>query len=584
MTPPADTHPQAPARPADAAGRSTPLPKPDGFRDTMESLIIAFIFAFVFRAFVVEAFVIPTGSMAPTLLGLHGKHRCAACRYPYTYGIKDEVVHQGHVIPGTLALGRFASRCPNCGWSGEGNILHDVEPRQRVIPDAGDRILVLKWPYDIGGSYLAPHRWDVVVFKNPKNGEDNYIKRLIGMPGEVIELIDGDVYAAPAASLSAELLEALARPARPRGGNSGRDLSPALQAELDRRLAIARKTDLAQESLWMLHYDHDYPPDPATQSRNPLSPAWTPIPRPDGRSPWMSQTPRVVCTPIDDEAHFIRLTGKPIRDSYGYNDIRHGDDSGSARGGDDEVNVGDVKLTFVLTVASGDGEVHLVLRKAEDEFRARMSADGTMILERRHGRAAPVQLAKAALEPLAPGRSVTVEFQNVDYRVSLSVDGRPVLTTTDRDYAPDIPSLRSRSERLSAASSVEIGARRLALEIRHLVTYRDVYYRSTGRGRDPLWGTTNHPLFLRDHPVEYFCCGDNSPQSEDSRLWFDVEGSTVPRVIAKLMEPHGGYQLGTVPGEQMIGRAFFVYWPGGIRPWRASIPVIPDFGRMRIIR
>ena len=38
-------------------------------RETIESIIIAFVLAFVFRAFVVEAFVIPTGSMAPTLLG-----------------------------------------------------------------------------------------------------------------------------------------------------------------------------------------------------------------------------------------------------------------------------------------------------------------------------------------------------------------------------------------------------------------------------------------------------------------------------------------------------------------------------------
>ena len=37
--------------------------------ETLQSLIVAFVFAMVFRGFVVEGFVIPTGSMAPTLMG-----------------------------------------------------------------------------------------------------------------------------------------------------------------------------------------------------------------------------------------------------------------------------------------------------------------------------------------------------------------------------------------------------------------------------------------------------------------------------------------------------------------------------------
>ena len=39
--------------------------------DTVQSLIVAFVIAMIFRGFVVEGFVIPTGSMAPTLLGQH---------------------------------------------------------------------------------------------------------------------------------------------------------------------------------------------------------------------------------------------------------------------------------------------------------------------------------------------------------------------------------------------------------------------------------------------------------------------------------------------------------------------------------
>src|SRR5436853_2333228 len=59
-------------------------PHPEGnIKDTVESILVAFILAFVFRAFVVEAFVIPTGSMAPTLLGAHMRFRCPDCGYAW---------------------------------------------------------------------------------------------------------------------------------------------------------------------------------------------------------------------------------------------------------------------------------------------------------------------------------------------------------------------------------------------------------------------------------------------------------------------------------------------------------------------
>src|SRR5438067_1059753 len=43
----------------------------DNWRETIESIVVAFVLAFLFRTFEAEAFVIPTGSMAPTLYGQH---------------------------------------------------------------------------------------------------------------------------------------------------------------------------------------------------------------------------------------------------------------------------------------------------------------------------------------------------------------------------------------------------------------------------------------------------------------------------------------------------------------------------------
>ena len=60
----------------------------ESVRETLESIVVAFILAFVFRAFVVEAFIIPTGSMAGTLLGEHGSVTCSDCGYSYAYGLR----------------------------------------------------------------------------------------------------------------------------------------------------------------------------------------------------------------------------------------------------------------------------------------------------------------------------------------------------------------------------------------------------------------------------------------------------------------------------------------------------------------
>ena len=52
-----------------------------GLRETIESIAIAFALAFLFKAFEAEAFVIPTGSMAPTLMGRHKDVLCPECGY-----------------------------------------------------------------------------------------------------------------------------------------------------------------------------------------------------------------------------------------------------------------------------------------------------------------------------------------------------------------------------------------------------------------------------------------------------------------------------------------------------------------------
>ena len=165
----------------DTSASARPMSHTGAIRETLEHVIIAFILAFTFRAFVVEAFVIPTGSMAPTLLGQHGLLNCPQCGYRFPSGAPQQY--------GGLA-------CPMC------------QQKQRQLAGAhysGDRILVLKFLY----AFREPRRWEVVVFKNPqyppKDGikelswsqlgasPQNYIKRLVGLPGEQLQIADGNL-------------------------------------------------------------------------------------------------------------------------------------------------------------------------------------------------------------------------------------------------------------------------------------------------------------------------------------------------------------------------------------------------------
>ncbi len=253
--------------------------------DTIEAIIIALIIALTFRAFIVEAFVIPTGSMAPTLLGAHFMVKCPVCGYEFDYNadLADQLQlspHNGLVLPSDpdqhaelvsnihVPVSGLPIYCPNCRFPISATQLPQYlitapypDMHQGGVPRSvpfawannGDRILVLKYLYAVD----SPHRFDVIVFKEPKEARDNYIKRLIGLPGETVEIINGDIYITPP------------------------NVNPA---DPTKRL-IARKPDYVQQNLWQLVYDNDFYPTDAGHAR-PQADTNGNILGPDAGVPW----------------------------------------------------------------------------------------------------------------------------------------------------------------------------------------------------------------------------------------------------------------------------------------------------------
>ena len=127
-------------------------------QQTALSLVFMFACVLIFHAIVFQPFQIPSGSMAPTLLGNHLRSTCQQCGYTFKL--------DSHINPQ-----QFRSEppiiCPMCGWP---NRLKDAQV------SAGDRIIVQKFAYE----FTDPKRWDVVVFKTLNTSQTSAASSLAG--------------------------------------------------------------------------------------------------------------------------------------------------------------------------------------------------------------------------------------------------------------------------------------------------------------------------------------------------------------------------------------------------------------------
>jgi signal peptidase I len=126
--------------PPKTAAPSAP-PQEDGLKETLRTIIFAMVIALLIRTLAYEPFNIPSSSMVPTLL--IGDFLFVA-KYSYGYG----------------SVGTFWGFAPF-----KGRLMN-----------------------------AEPHRGDVVVFKLPRDNSTDYIKRLIGLPGDTVQMRQSILY------------------------------------------------------------------------------------------------------------------------------------------------------------------------------------------------------------------------------------------------------------------------------------------------------------------------------------------------------------------------------------------------------
>ncbi|MHC4324842.1 MAG: signal peptidase I [Planctomycetota bacterium] len=458
--------------------------------NTFEWLITAFILAFVFRAFVMEAFRIPTGSMADTLKGAHFRLRCRQCGYQYEHGFVPSQYYdsKGRRLPEdtvpAINVPLAITRCPNCGrypsklmcnrhgvsfptfTTNQNGTRQNTSPggntaelssrcsecrnnlmTAEAMPVAnGDRILVLKCIYQ----FIEPKRWDVIVFKNPPDPAINYIKRLIGLPGEKVQIIDGDIY-------------------------------------IDDK--IARKPAKVQKELWMPVYNNDFQP---VRPRDDLfnGHKWAQPFKNDGNSKWVNTDSSPTIFSLDspdsqiNSMFYNTSIGNDFKATYAYDDI----DTYSSM-----PICSDLMVRFDCRTADSKGRIGIALSKYEANYKAWVDLTGEMIICQEENGKDSKRLARKQIESSTIDESSLITFANVDHQLIFQYGDNKLTYDLGRNLR-DVGEIRNIEPR------VEIfGSGRLTLS--HIAIFRDIHYtepqRYSGRNGSGR-ATKDNPFILAE--------------------------------------------------------------------------------------
>lgn len=452
---------------------------------------------------------------------------------------------------------------------------------------SGDRVLVSKFLYET--KVAEPNRFDVIVFKYPREPvrggiARNYIKRLLGLPGEILAIFFGQLFRIPAPPGDAppyyvddapenELWEF---PYMHKDDEKSRAWFQAGKFE------PVRKSPEIMLAMRRPVYNNDFP---ARDLIGKVPPRWQPAEesgwtadqshgfRHDGTSlpnqdfAWLRYRHLVVNRAKPQE---FPLVVKPmlITDSMDYNSFTELV-SPEARAEQDRTPpqnwVGDLMLECELKVLEEPGDFAIELNRGIYRYQARfLLKSGTCTLIR-IGPDNKAQQLDTKPSGTKTNGTFQIRFANFDSRLTVWVDGN-LIFGKGHDYTPPelpLPGEKDLSDEQfkvvlaqrcgptkNDLEPVRIGSRGAAVEVRHLKLWRDTHYTLHAEGggdagdfRD--WGDPDRFETLKRvnfttmyvQPRHYLVLGDNSPASSDSRSW------------------------GTVPQRLLLGRALAVYYP-----------------------
>ncbi len=402
------------------------------FLDTTLLLLCGLL---VLRAVAVEPYIVPTASMAPTILGHHKTVVCPRCGYTVRVPAESDGV------------------CPNCEYA-------DLNLEQAPICP-GDHILVNNFVYD----WRSPRRWEMAVFRSPLDDTKILVKRIVGLPGESVEIRDGDV-------------------------------------QIDHE--IARKTLAELRALRIPVFDNDHQPAGGWSVRWLRQPENGPVTVDGTRLHFATESASVYQWLAYRHTAGTTDKARPVSDEYPYN-------------GDNPTRtpepVHDFMVECDVELRSGDGWLALALNDGGSEIVAEIPVgalkDGTQLSEwpTNDGDGVQTLYRTAPGFALRPGKPYHVEFAFADRRASLAVDGRELFAALDRP----VP-----QHRAEVVRPLRIGARGAEVVVDHFRLDRDVHYTKMGQH------ATMAPVRLG--AAQYFVLGDNSPNSDDSRFWSDEAG------------------------------------------------------------
>lgn len=553
------TAPAARAVAAPPKRKAPPKPREgSGYRELVETIVFVVVLVLLLKTFTAEAFVIPTGSMATTLWGYQKHVECPKCGYQFPINCSDEVEAKAGQAPVPV----IGCTCPNCRWNfrfGEAGI--------NPTCNSGDRVLVAKYIYDLVAN---PNRLDVVVFKYPARPEQdqsptNYIKRLIGLPGETIGIHYGKIYVMdPTHSKKYDDQDVAEydRWDRTKLVMHEDDAREQLESG-DPNFKIVRKPPDKVLALRRIVYDNDHPAQDLIGSDYERwrgdGNTWKPtdnhgFEHAGGQGngvDWLRYRNVLRRQPGDNGD----IKPELITDFIGYNSYEtlHGVPHGVSKDW-----VGDLMIECKATVKQPEGQLVFELSKGIDRFQARVDlASGKCTLFRIAGK--KEEELGSADTPIKKAGTYEVRFANVDERLLMWVNNS--LPFGD---GVNYPAPSQRGPTANDLQPAGIGLQVADVAIESLKLWRDTYYTLKPPESDyalsdsdwsdegawgPLQSLPAKTLYVQPNPHHYLCLGDNSPQSSDGREW------------------------GLVPERLLLGRALFVYYPFKFGAWPFYSPV-----------